>query len=270
MVKMVAILLFFYCMNASSTVALGGTRIIYPAHESEVSLKISNTSPQASLVQVWFDSGNPRSTPDTGQAPFIASPPLFRIDPSNAQVVRIMYLDEPLPQDRESVFWLNVLDVPPMTLAQGAANGILDMAFRSRIKLFYRPVGLRQNVEDAALQLRWEWQGRQPSEAAAIHARSDSAAITNNDGIIRVVNDSPFHLSLSAVRLHKLDGLSDDADIALVPVMLKPKSWHDFYAESRSDPILMNYENHKRHEIIFDVINDYGGVETYRVGLESR
>ncbi|QGY26852.1 fimbria/pilus periplasmic chaperone [Escherichia coli] len=43
-------------------------------------------------------------------------------------------------KDRESVFWFNVLELPPKPDAEKVANqSLLQLAFRTRIKLFYRP-----------------------------------------------------------------------------------------------------------------------------------
>ncbi|MCV5656029.1 fimbria/pilus periplasmic chaperone, partial [Escherichia coli] len=63
-----------------------------------------------------------------------------------------------LPKDRESVFWFNVLEVPPKPDAATATNqSLLQLAFRTRIKLFYRPEGLKGNPSDAPLALKWSW-----------------------------------------------------------------------------------------------------------------
>jgi chaperone protein EcpD len=57
-----------------------------------------------------------------------------------------------VPQDRESVFWLNVLEIPPKPV--GKANHI-QLTVRSRLKLFYRPAGLAGSPKAAVAQLRW-------------------------------------------------------------------------------------------------------------------
>lgn len=49
-----------------------------------------------------------------------------------------------LPQDRESLFWFNVLEIPPKSKAkEGESLNQLQLAFRTRIKLFFRPDGLK-------------------------------------------------------------------------------------------------------------------------------
>lgn len=77
-----------------------------------------------------------------------------------AQTIKLMYTaSSALPKDRESVFWFNVLEVPPKPDAAKAANqSLLQLAFRTRIKLFYRPEGLSGISSDAPLALKWSGQ----------------------------------------------------------------------------------------------------------------
>ena len=99
--------------SAHAGVVISGTRVIYQAKEREVTVKLSNEGDAPALVQVWLDTGNPNAMPDESKVPFTLSPPLFRLDPKKGQSLRLIYTQEPLPQDKESLFWLNVLEVPP-------------------------------------------------------------------------------------------------------------------------------------------------------------
>ena len=55
-----------------------------------------------------------------------------------------------LPTDRESVFYLNVREIPPKTDVQNA----IQIALHSKIKLFYRPKGVQpQQDEDVSLPM---------------------------------------------------------------------------------------------------------------------
>ena len=46
-----------------------------------------------------------------------------------------------LPTNKESIFYLNVLDIPPNSPEQEGKNA-LKFAMQNRIKLFYRPAGI--------------------------------------------------------------------------------------------------------------------------------
>jgi chaperone protein EcpD len=140
--------------SASASVTVGGTRVVYPLENREVTVKLSNDRAEPSLVQVWMDKGNAEAKPGEASVPFVLTPPIFRMDARKSQTLRMMYTGDALPQDRESVFWLNVLDVPPKT-AKGSDANTLQFAFRTRIKVFARPKGLPGSPGDAPGKLIW-------------------------------------------------------------------------------------------------------------------
>jgi len=126
-----------------ASVLVGGTRVVLPAKEGEVTLRLTNDNTTPALVQAWIDRGDAKSTPDSVDTPFLITPPMFRMEPQRDQNLRILYTREPLPADRESLFWLNVLEVPPKPADTQAQNSnYLQLAVRSRLKLFFRPEGL--------------------------------------------------------------------------------------------------------------------------------
>ncbi len=136
-------------------IILHGTRIIYPSDAREVSLQLSNNGTTPSLVQAWIDDGNSKSTPDESKVPFIITPPISRVEPTKGQTLRITALPSAsqLDQNKESIFWLNVLDIPPKPEGKKQVNNeplpnnFLQLAIRSRIKFFYRPVNLKENID---------------------------------------------------------------------------------------------------------------------------
>ncbi|MFM0736871.1 fimbria/pilus periplasmic chaperone [Paraburkholderia xenovorans] len=141
--------------GAQASVTIGGTRVVYPLEQREVTVKLDNDSHNPSLVQVWMDDGNADAKPGDIKVPFIITPPIFRMDPKKAQTLRVMYSGEALPQDRESIYWLNVLDIPPKADATSGVNS-LQLAYRTRIKMFVRPAKLPGKPEDAPAQLSWK------------------------------------------------------------------------------------------------------------------
>uniref|UniRef100_UPI002B059E75 fimbrial biogenesis chaperone n=2 Tax=Enterobacterales TaxID=91347 RepID=UPI002B059E75 len=70
--------------------------------------------------------------------------PVSRINPGAVQHLRIRLMDKSsMPSDRESLWWLNVLDIPPVSkTASPEAKDSIQLAVRSRFKVFYRPAGL--------------------------------------------------------------------------------------------------------------------------------
>lgn len=138
---------------AVAGIVITGTRVVYPAQEREVTVKIDNRGDKPVLAQSWVDDGDADATPETARAPFTITPPVNRINPGKGQTLRLMYTGEPLPTDRESVFWLNVLEVPPMNKEK---QNQLQMAFRSRIKIFFRPSALAGDANLAGQSVTWK------------------------------------------------------------------------------------------------------------------
>ncbi|NMM01178.1 fimbria/pilus periplasmic chaperone [Paraburkholderia sp. RP-4-7] len=168
--------------SAQASVTIGGTRVVYPLEQREVTVKLDNDSHTPSLVQVWMDDGNPDAKPGEVKVPFVITPPIFRMDPAKAQTLRVMYSGEALPQDRESVYWLNVLDIPPK--ANGAPDvNSLQMAYRTRIKVFVRPAKLPGKPEDAPTQLNWKI-------AASPDGKGQAVSVSN---------PTPYYVSFSEV-----------------------------------------------------------------------
>lgn len=165
-------------------VIISGTRHIYPEKQREISIQITNHDLKAPrLVQVWLDRGQ---SPELSDVPFSLSPPVFRVDAGKGQVVRLVYTREPLPQDRESLFWLNVLEVPPKLIDTDTSldqieRNYLRFAFRIRTKVFFRPTQLSGKPDEAIGQLRWSLLG-------------------GPQGVqLRVENPSEYHVTLNEV-----------------------------------------------------------------------
>ncbi|HAL7078554.1 TPA: fimbrial chaperone, partial [Escherichia coli] len=104
----------------------------------------------------WVD---PFNKEDKSKAPFTVIPPVSRLEPAQEKVLRIIHTKGvSLPDDRESVFWLNIKNIPP-SASNKAANS-LEIAVKTRIKLFWRPASIRLIPEDAAPKVKWHREGR--------------------------------------------------------------------------------------------------------------
>ncbi|KFK96583.1 MULTISPECIES: fimbria/pilus periplasmic chaperone [unclassified Serratia (in: enterobacteria)] len=176
--------LALFSSHTLASVVISGTRVIYPSEAKEVSVNISNVGPSPVLLQSWIDSGDANAKPAAIKVPFVLTPPINRVEAGKGQTLRISSVEGTLPMDKESVFWLNVLEVPAKGQAKTSENK-LQMAFRTRIKLFYRPVGLEGNANDAAKSVTWSTLGSQ----------------------VQATNPTPFYVSLVNLSINgkKLD-----------------------------------------------------------------
>ncbi|KRP52617.1 fimbrial biogenesis chaperone [Pseudomonas poae] len=140
--------------TAQASVVINSTRIVYGQNDREVTVRLESKNQAPVLAQVWLDSGDEQATPERAGVPFVVTPPIFRMEPGKQQVARLAYTGDALPQAQESLFWFNLLEVPAQSSTALQGNQ-LQLAFRSRIKLFFRPANLPYRVEDAPEKLQW-------------------------------------------------------------------------------------------------------------------
>ncbi|MBJ9111997.1 fimbria/pilus periplasmic chaperone [Citrobacter sp. FDAARGOS_156] len=122
-------------------IVIYGTRIIYPAEKKEVLVQLMNQGERSSLVQSWIDDGDTLLPPEKIQVPFLLTPPVVKVAGDSGQQLKIKKMPNTLPNDKESLFFLNVLDIPPNN-PDSAGKNVLKFAMQNRIKLFYRPKGI--------------------------------------------------------------------------------------------------------------------------------
>ena len=142
-------------VQAAGGIALGATRVIYPADAKQTSLSISNSdTKERYLVNSWIEN-----SAGAKEKSFVVTPPLFVSEPKSENTLRIIYAGVPLPKDRESLFWMNVKAIPSVNKNSLEGKNVLQLAILSRIKLFVRPNNLPQIPEDAPGMLTFSRSG---------------------------------------------------------------------------------------------------------------
>lgn len=219
-----------YSIDSNAGVRINGTRFVYLEGKRSISVQLTNTANTPALVQLWIDDGNPDATPEESNVPFFITPPINRIDGGKGQSVRVRLLPHQLPTDTESVFWLNVLEIPPKPQLEAAQDNFLQMSIRSRIKIFYRPKEIqKKNAIVLLSKLRWK---------------------KDNDAL-RVFNPTAFHFSFARVEAI----IGDDQAITL-PIknhLLSPMGDTTF-----AWPLELASNPDKALSVRFYTINDYG------------
>lgn len=217
---------------AQASVVITGTRVIYPSAEKEVTVKLNNDGTVPALVQTWIDDGDSSTDAQKKAMPFTLTPPVFRIDPAKGQTLRMMYTQDPLPQDRESVYYLNVLEIPPRPQVDGGRN-MLQMAFRSRIKIFFRPKGLEGDANDAPAKVTWSVVQDAAGKGVALEAN----------------NPTPYHVNVSKTSIEVGGKVYESA-----PGMVEPFAKRSFVLDGLSTlpPAALRVQ--------YKTVNDYGAM----------
>lgn len=216
-----------FSYSSAASIVINATRIIYQSDAKEALIKMVNQGEQPLLVQSWLDDGHEDVDPQSLNVPFIASPPVSRVDPKQGLTVRLNWDGQALPADRESVYWFNALEIPGKNKDTEKSNK-LQIALKTRIKVFYRPVSLSGSSEEAIQKLRWTL-GKQGKEVWAT-----------------AKNDSPYFVSMTSATV-----TSDGKKYAFEPDMVAPFSSASYPVKSLSSVQL--------DAMAWTAVNDYGG-----------
>jgi len=228
-------------LPAQAQVIVHGTRQIFPGDQREISVRTENTGKRAALVQAWIDDGDKQATPESSNTPFVLRPPVYRLDPGKTQVMRVLFTGAELPKDRESIYWLNVLDIPPTPKADEITSGnYLQFSLRTRTKLIYRPKGLPGDAVNAAQKVQWR--------------------IVQDDGrwMLEATNPSPYYVHFMSLGL-RVQGLDHPADEVK---MVAPMSSQRYVLQGVS-------QRPSGGNVQFQYLNDQGGVAAQSVPLTA-
>ncbi len=211
--------------NAHAAIALDRTRAIITGEDKSISLNVSNENKQLPyLAQGWIENGQGEKVSD----PFTVLPPVQRIEPGAKSQVKIQALPSvvKLPQDRESVYYFNLREIPP----KSDKPNTLQLALQTRIKLFYRPKAIIPTRE----QRDNPWQ-----EKVTLNRQGDQYTL---------VNPTPYYVTIVDATPRK-----EGATVSgFEPVMVAPKSRQPLAGSANAlgtSPVLT-------------YINDYGGRPT--------
>lgn len=204
----------FYCL---ASLVLDETRVIYPEADPQESVKVDNPTSLNFLAQAWIEDEHGRE-----EQHFTVYPPLSRINANSTSSVRIEKIDsEKLPSDRETLMWLNIKEIPQRQKADGPQ---LVVAFKSRIKILYRPKSIDPELHESFTKMTWQ----------------------TLPGKLIVSNPTPYHITFDKV----WDGAMNNPANELPANMVAP-----FSSLTISVPAGKTV-----HTVYYDIINDFGGL----------
>ena len=229
-IKWLLFSLYLASVHTNAGIMPAQSRIIYHAQDKEQSLMLVNTNDYPVIVQNWVDNGE--ATPDAKDIPFVSIPPIFRLDTSDVHGIRIIYNHAPLSQDIESLFWLNIYEIPPEKKDVKPENSIL-VTMNTQIKLLFRPEGVTQ-IPEEAIKL--------------VTCRKKTSLV------IECKNPSPIHLSVIEIKIQTKSGQTQNAtggDFMLIPKDKKSFTFKD------------SIENIQKIDMVY--LNDTGGKMSYEI-----
>ncbi|CAI2790840.1 Chaperone protein papD precursor [Serratia grimesii] len=207
--------------SATAAISLDRTRVVFNGTDKSQSLTIGNQNKQwPYLAQGWIEDEQGNKI----QSPLTVLPPVQRIEAGAQSQIKIQALPEvnQLPQDRESVFYFNLREIPP----KSDKSNTLQIALQTRIKLFYRP---------APIVITSAQMATPPQE---------KLTLTQEGGNYVVNNPTPYYVTIVDAARGGDDGVK-----GFVPVMIPPKGQASLGVNTTvlgSAPVL-------------SYVNDYGG-----------
>lgn len=227
-------------LPAQAAIVMTGTRVIFPAAQREKTIQLNNKDDAPNLVQIWIDSGDENSKPETAVSPFLINPQIFKIQAQQGQMVRILLNgdDQALPQDRESLFYLNFSEIPAVKDSDLNKNKLL-LIFKNRLKLFYRPKALTSPITDQPKQLSY-----------------DIKSHTKTALEIQLYNDSPYYANLAQM-VFNANGQDISTDYNKLIAPNSSIVWS----------IAQQIKSLDHSNLSISLINDYGATRTQQLPL---
>jgi fimbrial chaperone protein len=226
--------------QAQASVTLVGTRVIYPADAKFVNLNFRSPDQVPSIMEVWASlQDTPSSSSQNADAPFVVMPQVFRIDPMQGQVAKLTFTGADLPQDRESLFYLNFVQLPATKSDLQSKNKLL-VSYKSTVKVFYRPKSLKSDPNKALSQLK-------------IDAGKLSA------GTIKVINPTEYHITVNSIEFKQQGQRLLTLPAKTVP-MIAPFSEQHISVKPTKINLAASIAT-------LQIINDLGGISTVDIKL---
>ena len=135
--------------HASGGMQLDRSRIVIENGQTNGSYALTNYYKQPLLVSAGISNFDGSRTNI-----FAPSPSIYQIKPESTYQAKVIQI-EALPQDRESVFWLNLRTALGQQTNSSENVNSMEISIGQSIKIFYRPKGINQKCEEVAKSLQW-------------------------------------------------------------------------------------------------------------------
>lgn len=178
---------------ANASLSADQTRYIFPGDKESLTIMVKNNDKERTFGgQAWVDNIVEKDTRPT----FVVTPSFFKVKANGQQTLRVIKASDHLPQDKESVYWLNLQDIPPALKGSGLA-----IALRTKLKLFYRPAAMIAGRKGA-------------EEGISLQTRPDGKTL--------LVNTTPYIYAISGLLDASDKAVSVDNDAAQKLLMFMP------------------------------------------------
>nr|WP_320337859.1 fimbrial chaperone [Citrobacter braakii] len=165
------IALMLASFNSHAAFVLNSTRYIFIGDKDNISVQVNNESTQEYGGQIWIENEQKNDQ----NVYFAPSPTFFKVAGGHKQILRVLKINDSLPKDKESLFWVNVQEIPK---APKDGTNSLAIALHTQVKMIYRPTALKEGREGAEKNIK----------------------LINDGNNTLLFNDSPYYFAVINVR----------------------------------------------------------------------
>lgn len=210
-----------YSSFTNAAFVLNGTRFIYQEGADSTSIQVNNNSNSDYAGQAWIENIDKES-----KVSFVSLPSFFELKSEESQLLRLIKVRDNLPEDRESLFWLNVQEIPQI---DKRATNKMVVAINTRVKLLYRPKALQPERKDAENKI--------------------SYFLDKKNGKVRLKNPTGYYFAIQS-----LQHLGKELSLDIKNGILEPYSEVDIKG-LQSIPT----------NLVLEAIDDYGAVNNFLI-----
>lgn len=119
---------------------------------------------------------------------------MFRLQPGELRDVKLQLISRNnIPQDKESLYWLNIYQVPPNTIGPANEKRVI-LPLRLRLKVFVRPVNVPRPQQTDGERLQFQIKN-------------------SNQQVVIMSNPTPWYMTIAAF---------ESGDVKVDSIMLAP------------------------------------------------
>ncbi len=227
--NLLSLTLLILCSSSrcEAELLLTSTRIIFSSDKTEQTYSIKNRGDLPVMIQAWVDKNEEGGSPDSANSPFIVIPPVFRLEPGTMQNLRIIYNRKKLSTEQETLFWLNLYEIPSKPKNIPDEYSTLTVTVKTQVKFLFRPKKIGR-LELALDKLHFSFY----SQAGKTY--------------LKLTNPTPFYITMNSL------ALVAEQSLVLPSQFIAPNTVHHIE--------IKDFSKLKKGNVVvrFTVINDEG------------
>lgn len=187
-ILVISLSFLFFPFFSFSGIQLNNNKFIYIENTKNERIEIKNTSDKEYFIQSIVTQSN---IDNKEPAPFIISPPLFKLGANETFFLDIIKIDDINVKEKESLYKINIKSVPIIKNKEEKEN-LLHVSLNMIYNLFYRPSKLSNKEKNY----------------------SNIVFSKNKNGYLIIKNPTPYYITLTSVKNNNINFIENSKIIS--------------------------------------------------------